>query len=146
MDMNWKQQIASLEANKYKIEKQINLLRNLVSLEDEHSENDFSDEPTPNYHIVANATNEAPKRQRKNEKVESVKSMKLPAVLVQIGQQHPQAMTYQRFVELVKDTGYKSNSNNFSNMIYQCLNKLVSKGQFYKNGETKEYQFTGKID
>ena len=71
------------------------------------------------------------------------KRMALPALLEMIGQQQNKGIRYKDMAVLVKNSGYRSHSKNFSNMVYQALEKLVNKGRFQKDRETLEYTYAG---
>ena len=76
--------------------------------------------------------------------VNGEKKMRLPALLTVLGQQNAgRALTYKELAQLVQDSGYASESKNFSNMVYQSLQKLVKRGLYTKNDETREYHFVG---
>lgn len=72
-----------------------------------------------------------------------VKDMQLPDILESIGAQHNKAFKHEELAALVKATGYTSTSKNFSNMIYQCLQKLCKRNTFVKDPETRLYRYIG---
>lgn len=74
------------------------------------------------------------------------KRMSLPALLEMIGQNQltkGKKIKYRDMAVLVKNSGYKSFSKDFNNMVYQALEKLVNKGKFNKDKETSEYSYSG---
>jgi hypothetical protein len=146
MKTSWANELVLLKAQHDKIGKKINCLEELVRLEEEHTID--TDVPT-SYEdpVIFRGDNHVKvRRSRIVSPVPSGKSMKLPNLLETIGQQHPHSMKYEKLAELVLETGYKTNSGNLSNMVYQCLQKLCKRGVFTKNDSTREYQFSGKID
>jgi|694.fasta_scaffold00185_49 hypothetical protein len=154
----WSVELNNLRAEHSKISKKISLLEDLIELENEHA----FDAPTSNENqstshrhennprIVANNDGSEPRRRgrpRKNPSDEvAVKSLKLPNLLETIGQQHGKSMRYDDLAILVKSSGYKTNSKDFNNMVYQCLQKLCKKGVFVRNPETQEYHYAGNND
>ena len=146
MKTSWANELVALKAQQDKIAKKINCIEELVRLEEEHT----IDTDIPTSHedpVIFRGDNSVKaRRSRIASPVSSGKSMKLPNLLETIGQQHPHFMRYEKIAELVLETGYKTNSGNLSNMVYQCLQKLCKKGVFTKNDMTREYQFSGKID
>lgn len=69
------------------------------------------------------------------------KSIDLPTLLETISQQVSRPLTCADFVTLVRESGYKTKAKDFSNMIYQALLKLIKRGKFKKNEETRAYEF-----
>lgn len=111
------EQIKKLRSQQKRYEKCIRLL----------SENDDDERPTRS----RSASNNDPKR------------MSLPSLLEMIGQQQSKGIKYKDMAVLVKNSGYRTHSKNFSNMVYQALEKLVHKGKFQKDRETLEYTYAG---
>lgn len=69
------------------------------------------------------------------------KPVDLPTLLETIGQEVNKPLTCADFVTLVRESGYKTKAKDFSNMVYQALLKLVKRGTFKKNEETRAYEF-----
>lgn len=69
------------------------------------------------------------------------KSMSLGSLLMTIAQESESPLTSADFVTKARAAGYKTKSDNFGNMVYQALVKLVKDGKFRKNSETKAYEF-----
>lgn len=152
MSSQWETQLSALRAEIENKMKQISLLEQLIALEAKHA----GDQPAPeakqnhsveihpetNGHHPAKPQRKRPasRRQRDGEK-----EMRLPDLLQIIGQQHAgEKIPYKTLAEEVVQAGYKSNSSNFNNMVYQSLQKLVKRGVYTKDAETREYQFVGK--
>jgi hypothetical protein len=135
----WDSEIAALKSEQNKIGKKIQLLEELKSLEIQHGGSHEERESSPK--------RRTPGRRRRSVGVatETGKSMKLPALLENIGSQQNRSMKHDEITALVDAAGYKSNSSDLSNMVYQALQKLVKKGSFVKNTETREYQFVGQV-
>jgi hypothetical protein len=72
------------------------------------------------------------------------KTPDLPTLLVTFGQQINKPMSNADYVKLVLEAGYKSEAKDFSNMVYQALQKLVKRGTFKKNEETRQFEFVNK--
>lgn len=112
------EQIKKLRSQQKRYEKCIRLL----------SENDDDDNKPVRTRSVSNTD---PKR------------MSLPSLLEMIGQQQSKGIKYKDMAVLVKNSGYRTHSKNFSNMVYQALEKLVHKGKFQKDKDTLEYTYAG---
>lgn len=152
MSSQWDVQLSALKAEIENKMKQISLLEQLIALEEKHSgcsnateakENNLQEShPENNDHHSAK-----PKRKRSESRRQrdGEKEMQLPELLKIIGQQHAgEKIPYKTLAEEVVQAGYKSNSSNFNNMVYQSLQKLVKRGVYTKDAETREYQFVGK--
>ena len=76
-------------------------------------------------------------------KADKPKRIELPELLETIVQKHGKAMKHEELVVAAREAGYKSEAKDFSNMVYQCLVKLVKKGTLAKANEGKnaEYSF-----
>lgn len=72
------------------------------------------------------------------------KSLDLPTLLETIGQSVDKPLVLSDFVTLVREAGYTTKAKDFSNMVYQALLKLVKRGSFKKNEETRAYEFVGE--
>jgi hypothetical protein len=72
------------------------------------------------------------------------KTIDLPTLLETIGQNLNKPLALADFVTLVRETGYTTKAKDFSNMVYQALLKLVKRGKFKKNDETRCYEYIGK--
>ncbi len=72
------------------------------------------------------------------------KTINLPSLLETIAQQMSKPLKIDNFVTLVNQSGYESKAKDLSNMIYQSLTKLVKKGRFKKNDETREYEYVNQ--
>lgn len=102
------------------------------------------------------ATTDAPKKRgrpkgSKNKPKETMttdddgKSADLPTLLETIGQEVNKPLTCADFVTLVREAGYKTKAKDFSNMVYQALLKLVKRGTFKKNEETRAYEYVKQV-
>jgi len=72
------------------------------------------------------------------------KSVDLPTLLETIAQQVNRPLLLADFVTLAREAGYTTKAKDFSNMVYQSVLKLVKKGLFKKNEETRAYEYVGK--
>lgn len=72
------------------------------------------------------------------------KPIDLPTLLETIGQQVNKPLVLADFVTLVRESGYTTKAKDFPNMVYQALHKLVKRGSFSKNEETRAYEFVQK--
>jgi hypothetical protein len=72
------------------------------------------------------------------------KSVDLPTLLETIAQQVNRPLLLADFVTLARQAGYTTKAKDFSNMVYQSVLKLVKKGLFRKNDETRAYEYVGK--
>jgi len=70
------------------------------------------------------------------------KRIELPGLLETIIQSHGKPMKHEELVVATRNAGYKSNAKDFSNMVYQCLVKLVKKGTLKKANEGKDAEYT----
>ena len=85
---------------------------------------------------------EEQKLERDQNKKEGVKSIDLPSLLETIGQEQQKPLAQHEFVTLALEAGYLSKAQDFSNIVYQALVKLVKKGTFKKVvGEEKQPQY-----
>lgn len=69
------------------------------------------------------------------------KAIDLPGLIETIGQQVQKPLTVADFVTLVLESGYTTKAKDFSNIVYQSLHKLVKRGMFVRNGETRAYEY-----
>mgnify|MGYP006279988367 CR=1 FL=1 len=129
-------------------------LNNIIKKIDEHEEEIAShieeikklNKQRKNYEkcIRLLESNEETPRGRRSSKGD--KGLSLPALLETIGQKQSKALKYTELASLVKESGYRSHSRNFSNMVYQALEKLVEKKRFSKEKKTRMYTYIGKDD
>lgn len=70
------------------------------------------------------------------------KRVELPSLLESIVQTHDKPMKHEELVVAARAAGYKSDAADFSNMVYQCLVKLVKKGTFIKANEGRNAEYT----
>jgi hypothetical protein len=70
------------------------------------------------------------------------KRIELPGLLETIIQSHGKPMKHEELVVAARNAGYKSDAKDFSNMVYQCLVKLVKKGTLNKANEGKNAEYT----
>jgi len=161
---------AEAQAKLETLNEQLGLLNRLAELSGE-GENPVNLENVPNYgdpRLVVNVAKPKPvmrveavenngqprKRGRpkgsKNKKTaegtagRDGKSIDLPSILETIGQQVQKPLVLADFVTLAREAGYATKSKDFSNMVYQALLKLVKRGSFKKNEETRAYEFVQK--
>lgn len=73
------------------------------------------------------------------------KSIDLPSLLETIAQQVDRPLLLADFVTLAREAGYTTKAKDFSNMVYQAVLKLVKKGLFKKNDETRAYEYVGQV-
>jgi hypothetical protein len=85
-----------------------------------------------------------PKATKAGVPTEDGKMIDLPTLLETIGQNLNKPITLPDFVTLVRQYGYTTKAKDFSNMVYQSLLKLVKRGKFKKNDETRCYEYIGK--
>jgi hypothetical protein len=96
---------------------------------------------------AAVAQTDAPKRRGRPAKVKAGistddgKSIDLPTLLVSLAQNVNKPLLLADFVTLAREAGYTTKAKDFSNMVYQAVLKLVKKGLFKKNDETRAYEF-----
>jgi len=148
MSSQWTVELVSLRSQQEKISKQISLLEELIGLETQHA---GQDAPSP----VSSSRKNKPKTKtvrakRRTAQAGAVvtsegKHVRLPQLLINIGQQLDGPAKLEQICALVKSAGYESNASDFSNMVYQALQKLIKKGDFARNSETREYAFTGNL-
>jgi len=69
------------------------------------------------------------------------KTIDLPTLLETIGQNLNKPLALADFVTLVRESGYTTKAKDFSNMVYQALLKLVKRGKFKKNDDTRCYEY-----
>lgn len=158
----WQNQLNALKAEIETKSKQLALIEQLIALEAKHADdhdNDFNGHPVFGA-VIDNSEDEGEEHNNKPAKRKAAtrtkahrefsesngeKKMRLPSLLVVLGQQNAgRALTYKELAEMVQASGYASESKNFSNMVYQSLQKLVKRGVYNKNEETREYHFVGK--
>lgn len=152
MSSQWEVQLSALKAEIENKMKQISLLEQLIALEEKHAGGSAAPEAKENHsaeiHMESNnhhASKPQRKRSASRRQQDGEKEMRLPELLQTIGQQHAgEKIPYKTLAEEVVQAGYKSNSSNFNNMVYQSLQKLVKRGVYTKDAETREYQFVGK--
>jgi len=140
--LNRERELAALRAEQVNIGKKINLLEQLMRLEQDYCQENTAAKP------VALAKRKAPANKDRSQTIgqpqpSRLKDMQLPEILEAIGAQHNKAFKHEELTALVKATGYTSSSKNFSNMIYQCLQKLCKRGTFVKDAETRLYRYIG---
>ena len=93
------------------------------------------------------AQTDAPKKRGRPAKVKAGivtddgKSIDLPTLLVSLAQNVNKPLLLADFVTLAREAGYTTKAKDFSNMVYQAVLKLVKKGLFKKNDETRAYEF-----
>lgn len=69
------------------------------------------------------------------------KSVDLQSLLQNIAQQTDKPLMIKDFVSLSLQSGYTTKAKDFSNIVYQSVLKLVKKGVFRKDSETRAYEF-----
>lgn len=150
MSSQWENQLNALRSEIENKTKQISLLEQLIALEAKHAGVSVVNVEIEEGEFPANDGKQQSKPKRKaragnsQERKDSDKGMSLPDLLRTIGQQYAgQKIQYKALAEEVMKTGYNSNSKNFNNMVYQSLQKLVKRGVYTKDVETREYQFIG---
>lgn len=134
----WSSELEILVQERHRIDKKIDLLNELISLED-------------GVPVKASASSRKadkkrgrPRREDDTEATtDTSKTMKLPALLTSIGQQCEGPIKIADLTKRVIAAGYETNSDKPENMVYQCLQKLIKKGVFTKDQETREYTFNG---
>lgn len=65
----------------------------------------------------------------------------LPTLLTQIAADARKPLKIADFVELARKSGYQSDANDFPNMVYQSLRKLVKRGVLEKDQDSRNYHF-----
>lgn len=152
MSSQWYVELTTLRSQREKLDKQITLLEELVDLETQHG----GHQPRP---VTARkpaartavADKAKPRKSKRSSRQIGAavssdgKNIRLPQLLVSIGQQQSSPVKLEELCKLVKEAGYESNASNFSNMVYQSLQKLIKKGFFARNSDTREYAFTGNL-
>lgn len=73
------------------------------------------------------------------------KSIDLQSLLSTIAQQTGKPLLIKDFVALALESGYTTKAKDFSNIVYQSVLKLVKKGVFQKNTETRAYEFVQDV-
>ena len=66
----------------------------------------------------------------------------LSALLTSIAQHKKKTLTHAEFVQLSREAGYDTKSDNYSGMVYQSLMKLVDKGVLSKN-QDRTFEYMG---
>jgi hypothetical protein len=151
MSSQWYVELTTLRSQREKLDKQIALLEELVDLEAQHGGHQVRSVAARKSARTAVADNLKPRRAKKTSRQIGVvvssdgKNIRLPQLLVSIGQQQSSPVKLDELCKLVKEAGYESYASNFSNMVYQSLQKLIKKGFFARNDETREYAFTGNL-
>lgn len=153
MSSQWYVELTTLRSQRDKLDKQIVLLEELVDLETQHGGHHVRPVAArkPAARSTAFADKPKPRKAKKNNRQIGAavssdgKNIRLPQLLVSIGQQQSSPVKLEELCKLVKEHGYESNASNFSNMVYQSLQKLIKKGFFARNNETREYAFTGNL-
>lgn len=69
------------------------------------------------------------------------KSVDLQSLLQTIAQETAKPLMIKDFVALSLQSGYTTKAKDFSNIVYQSVLKLVKKGVFRKDSETRAYEF-----
>jgi hypothetical protein len=98
-------------------------------------------------HVAEDGTFEAkrsrgrPKKDPSNAEQPKPKRLGLPSLLMNIIESNGRSMKNDELVDAACDAGYKSNSADFENIVYQCLSKLVRDGSLTKvnAGKNAEY-------
>lgn len=65
----------------------------------------------------------------------------LPTLLTQIAANSPKPLKIADFVSAVRATGYQSEAEDFPNMVYQALLKLVKRGVLEKDKDSRDYHY-----
>lgn len=152
MSSQWYVELTTLRSQREKLDKQIALLEELVDLEVQHGGHQAR--PVAARKLAARtAATDNPKIRRAKKTSRQIgavvssdgKNIRLPQLLVSIGQQQSSPVKLEELCKLVKEAGYESNASNLSNMVYQSLQKLIKKGFFARNDETRDYAFTGNL-
>lgn len=149
MSSQWTSELVNLRSQQEKINKQISLLEELIDLESQHAGDDVP-APVATRKAKSRATKPQKAAKRRTAQAGAVvssegKNIRLPQLLINIGQQLDAPAKLEQICALVKSAGYESNASDFSNMVYQGLQKLIKKGVFARNSDTREYAFTGNL-
>lgn len=158
----WHNELASLRDDQSNIAKRIKLLEEVIALEQEYAGGvpvstatiTVESRATPSGEVVSASlskpqTQPQPHRPsrtaRRRSKPSKSKQPNLPAVLEAIGAQHAsRSFDYRDLALIVQKSGkYKSESEDFSNMVYQSLTKLVKRGVYERNPETRQFRYVG---
>ena len=158
----WQNELVSLRDDQSNIAKRIKLLEEVIALEHEYAGGvpvstvasvstatvTVESRATPSGEVVS-ASLPKPQRPsrtaRRRSKGSKSKWPNLPAVLEAIGAQHASRSFYYKDLALIvhESGNYKSESEDFSNMVYQCLTKLVKRGIYERNPETGLFRYVG---
>lgn len=158
----WQNELASLRDDQSNIAKRIKLLEEVIALEQEYAGGvpvstvapvstatvTVESRATPSGEVVSASLSrpKLPSRTaRRKSKGSKSKQPNLPAVLEAIGAQHAsRSFDYRDLALIVQKSGkYKSESEDFSNMVYQSLTKLVKRGIYERNPETRQFRYVG---
>lgn len=71
---------------------------------------------------------------------ESEGRLTLPAVLIKISEEENKPLKIADFVMKAREAGYTTKSTDFTNMVYQCLCKLVTAEKFVRDTDTMEFR------
>jgi hypothetical protein len=85
---------------------------------------------------AAPVTGDQPKRRGR-----PPKRMELPALLQAIAQHSNKPLVLAEFVTKCHEAGYSSKANDYANMVYQNILKLVRRGKLRKDNETRAYEY-----
>lgn len=164
----WQNELVSLRDDQSNIAKRIKLLEEVIALEQEYAGGvpvstvasvstatvTVESRATPSGEVVS-ASLPKPQRPsrtfllrpgaRRRSKGSKSKWPNLPVVLEAIGAQHASRSFYYKDLALIvhESGNYKSESEDFSNMVYQCLTKLVKRGIYERNPETGLFRYVG---
>ena len=164
----WQNELVSLRDDQSNIAKRIKLLEEVIALEHEYAGGvpvstvasvstatvTVESRATPSGEVVS-ASLPKPQRPsrtfllrpgaRRRSKGSKSKWPNLPVVLEAIGAQHASRSFYYKDLALIvhESGNYKSESEDFSNMVYQCLTKLVKRGIYERNPETGLFRYVG---
>ena len=140
-------QLEKLVRDAERIQERIGLLQRLRELDLEEAGVVTTVTTAPVATQAPAQTQEAPKKRGRPKTVKTEattgegKSVDLPTLLETIGQNVSRPLTQAEFVTLCRESGYTTKAKDFSNMVYQALLKLVKKGKFKKNDETRQYEY-----
>lgn len=67
----------------------------------------------------------------------------LPRLLERIAKEQAKPLKLAAYVSLARNAGYVSSADDFPNMVYQSLLKLVRKRVLEKDQETRDYHYIG---
>jgi hypothetical protein len=131
------------------IQEQVNLLNRLREIEVEInmsrinipvSANSMDFVENKNFDSTNEVENSEVKENNRGKNQRKEKKVPLSNLIQDIALTSDKPLTLHEFVSQCKKNGYTTNSSDFVNMVYQNLRKLVKKGKFQQDSETRAFE------